>query len=517
MDMNLLIIVIFIYLVGLFGFGRLGYKVSKTYSDIVSGSWNMGLWLLVGTFTATWVSAVSVMGFPGMLFGVGLVAISSVFGGYFFANTLMPILAYKLRRPSIPPATIPEYVRLRFEPHVKKSGLQVIGGLGMTLGYLAYVSIQISAFGILLSSITGWPYTACIFIFGVFVLYVAAGGTLSVSITDLFNSAIITIGAIIGAAFILPEAGGWTGMWETFLASTEPGIIGGDPIPEGQLGSLLGPFSLSGVIGLFIAAAVGGSLAPHWPSRMLYAKNVKTAIMLPIVAQIVICFVVFVALLISGVGGKVVVGSIDATDTDWIVPYVFMNYVPGLLGAIGIASLLAAAMSTANSMIFHGALAAIYDVFRTLKGESYPEETLRKWTRILVVVVGVVSILFAIDPPEFIGIMSAKVFGFWGATFFVPMYIGLYWKRLNRQGVYFAMLAGPAIYLLFDYLIAEGMMWPVIPAIVWAVVIAVTGAVILSYVYPPSPKVGWQPFFEKEEDDETKRVWNRVREDMVKK
>ncbi len=514
MSVGLMATVLVVYLILLSYCGRLGYKASRSFSDYVAGSWNMGLWLLAGTFSATWISAVSVMGFPGMLFGVGLAALAAVYAGYFMANTLMPILAYKLRRPKHPPATIPEYLRLRFEPFEKRSGLQVLGGVAMVLGYAVFVMIQVSAFGILFSTITGWPYLVCIFIFAAFVLYIAAGGTLSVAISDLFNACVIVVGVVICAAIILPEVGGWSAMWEQYATMTQPALPDGDAFEQGALLSLLGPYSLSTVIGLFIAAALGGSLAPHWPSRMLYARNVKTAIALPMVSQAVICFVLYGALLVLGVGGRVLVGTLDAANTDWIMPFLFMNQIGGLLGAVGIAGLLAASVSTSNSMLFHGALAIVFDVFRNLSPKRLSEESLQKYTRVTVVGMGLVSILLAVNPPAFIAVMSARVFGFWCAAFFVPMYIGLYWKRLNRQAVYWSMTVAPLMFVVLEYLIVQGIISGIIPAVVWAVFIGVGGSVVLSYAFSPAPREGWEPFFEAEISPSTVKAWEQSRIDM---
>jgi sodium/pantothenate symporter len=509
--MILISTIIGLYLIALFYVGTLGYRVSQSFSDYVAGNWNMGLWLLAGTFSATWISAVSVMGFPGMLFGVGLVALSAVYGGFFLANALMPILAYKLRRPEFPPATVPEYLRLRFEPFQRRSGLQMLGGAAMVLGYAAFVMIQVSAFGILFSTITGWPYLVCIFLFGGFILYLAAGGTFSVAMSDLFNAGVIVFGVLVCAAVVLVRVGGWDAMWAGYSTLTVPPLAGGAEITPGALLSLTGPYTVPGVIGLFIASALGGSLAPHWPSRMLYARNVKTAVALPMVSQVFICFIVYGALLVLGVGGRVMVGTLDAANTDWIMPHLFLNEIGGLLGAIGIAGLVAAAMSTSNSMLFHGSLAVVFDIYRNLAREEPPEARLHRWTQITVVAVGVLSILLAIRPPEFIALVLAKILGFWCAAFFVPLYVGLYWKRLNRQAVYWSMTVAPLSYLLLDAGIAAGRIWAGVPAIVWAIGVGVVGSVILSYVYPPSPREGWAPFFEAEVEEEVHRTWEQAR------
>jgi Na+/proline symporter len=51
-------LVVGVYLILLFYSGRMGYRLSNSFADYVAGNWNMGLWLLMGTFSATWVSAI---------------------------------------------------------------------------------------------------------------------------------------------------------------------------------------------------------------------------------------------------------------------------------------------------------------------------------------------------------------------------------------------------------------------------------------------------------------------------
>jgi len=507
--------VIVVYFALLILIGRMGYKMSNNLSDFVAGNWNMGLLLVGGTFVATWVSSVSIMGFPGMLFGKGLVALTAIYSGFFMANSLMPIIGYKIRRPVMPPATIPEYFRLRFEPHSKKSGLQAIGGIAMAIGYLLYVMIQISAFGYIFSSITGLSYLASIFIFGIFVLYIAAGGTLSVATSDLFNSLVIIVSVVVGALIILPKVGGWSQMWAQYASINSPALEGKEVVSGSKMLTLLGPYSISTVIGMFISSSLGASVAPHWPSRMLYARNVKTAVALPMVSQIIIAFFVFGSLLIMGVGGRVLIGTLSAKSTDALMPLLFLNHFPSILGALGIAGLVAASVSTTNSMLFHGALAVIYDVFKNYAGKSYNDKALERAAKITVLAVGLIAIVIAIKPPEFIAVLSAYVFGFWGSAFIVPVYMGLYWKRLNRKGAYWAMITGPISYVTLDLMIKKNIISGFIPAIVWSLIITVSGAIILSLVYEPAPRECWEPFWEPEVSNDTEVAWAAARKELL--
>lgn len=503
---TLIYLVIFsVYFTALTWFGRMGYKKSSTLTDFVAGGHNVGLWVSMGMFSATWVSSTSVIGFPSMTYKVGVCSITAIYGGYFFASSLMPILANKLRMPKLPARTTPEYLRLRFEPHVKKSGLQALGAVSMLLGYLVYVMLQLKAVGMILSSTTGIPYQYAILIFLIFLIYTASGGMWSVGISDLFNTIVIVITLFITAAILLNQVGGWDHMWEAYRAIRTAPIEGGVPTAPGTLTSMLGPYSLSFVIGLFIASSIGASASPHWVARFQMPKTRKIAVVVPLYCQGVI-FIIFAALLVIGVAGRVILPTIPGGhDTDWLLPILFTQHLPVFIGGIALAGVLAAAMSTANSMLLHQALALNYDIIRNLTGKKIEDTTMIRWNRIITVILGVFCAFLALNPPDLIAILASLVFGFWGCTFVIPTYLGLYWKRLNRQAVYWVSIVGPITYVVTNQLIKAKMMPALIPDMLWGLGIGLIGAIILSYVYPPAPKEAWEPYFEENISESTKK------------
>jgi len=441
-----------------------------------------------------------------MTYRVGLCSITSIFGGYFFANSLMPFLAYKLRMPELPARTIPEYLRFRFEPHASRSGLQALGALSMLLGYFVYVMIQIKAVGIIVSTVTGVPYVFAIFVIMIFILYTAAGGMWSVGISDLFNTIVIVITLFVASIFLLNAAGGWDQMWASFSTVNTIPFEGQKPTQPGSLMTMLGPYTLSFVVGLFIASSFGGSAAPHWLGRMQMPKNQKIAVITPLYSQIII-FLIFAALLVIGVAGRVVLPTIPGGhDTDWLLPILFTQHMPILVGALALAGVLAAALSTANGMLLHQALALNYDIIRNLRKEKIEDEKLIRWNRIIIILFGVIATLLAIFPPKLIAIVSALVFGFWGCTYIIPTYVGLYWKRFNRQAAYWVCIAGPIAFVITNQLIKNKIMSGLIPDMVWGLGVGIIGAIILSYAFPPSPKAGWEPYWEEKVSEDTKKT-----------
>ena len=107
----------------------------ESLSDFTTGGHRMGLLLGVGTSVATWLSVASVMGVPGQLYSTGVAAITGWVAGWFLATALMPLLAWKVRRPELPARTFPEFIRMRYEPFERISGLQLIVAVLMFIGY----------------------------------------------------------------------------------------------------------------------------------------------------------------------------------------------------------------------------------------------------------------------------------------------------------------------------------------------------------------------------------------------
>jgi sodium/pantothenate symporter len=499
-----------VYFMLLLYFTKRGYKKSDSLDDFTVGGWSMGLFVNIGFFAATWISAASVLGVPSMLYGIGFAAVTGWFSGWFFANALLPILAYKLRRPQFPVRTIPEFMRLRYEPFVDKSKIQVIASLITIVGYLIYVTIQIKGIGIIVSTMTGLSYEVSLFVFLVFIMITVIGGVWSIALTDLFNTGVIVAGLILAAAFILPQVGGWNAMFAQAMFINSSPTVGAPPTEAGSLFSPLGTFTLSAMIGIFFSNSLGASVAPHWPTRLLSAKNVRTAILTPLLSTLLIA-VVFICLLVLGIGGRVLIPTMpEGSGTDSIVPLLITQFMNPLIGGIVLAAIFAAALSTANGMVLHTAIALTYDIIRNMRRNKMDDKKLIRLTQVLLGVLGLLATVLALKPPAFVALAAVYVFGLFGAAFIGPLYLGLYWKRTNKQAAYAGTIVGALSYIVFSALTTMKLMPDTIPAIVLAMLISIGSMVICSYLFPAAPKEAWEPYFEEEISPETQSVVDKV-------
>jgi sodium/pantothenate symporter len=498
-------------------FTRRGVRKGVTSLDeFTIGGWGLGPVINVAFFTATWVSAASVLGVPGLLYGNGFATVTGWFGGWFFANALLPIIAFKIRRPEFPVRTIPEFLRLRYEPFADKSVLQVYAALVMVGGYLSYMTIQIAGIGYIVSALTGIAYELSILVFLVFVMITVVGGVWSVAITDLFNVVVLVIGLVIAALTILPQVGGWSEMFAQAMLVDTPATPGATPMVAGEFFSPLGSFTLAAMIGVFLSNSLGASVAPHWPTRLLSAKDVRTAVLTPMVANSIIGLI-FICLLILGVGGRVLVPTMpEGLATDQIVPLLATDFMNPAVAGILLAAIFAAALSTANGMVLHTAIAGTYDIFRNLRKERVDDHVLIRLTQILLMIMAVIATVLSIRPPAFIALLATYVFGAFGAAFIAPMYLGLYWKRANRQGAYVSTLLGPVTFVALLVAVELGWYSGAVPPVLVAIGVSVAGMIVCTLAFPPAPREAWEPYFEETISPETKRVIDRAMKNIAR-
>ncbi|WP_456468711.1 sodium:solute symporter family protein [Archaeoglobus sp.] len=509
----LYLLVLVIYFMFLVWYTRAGYKRLVSLTDFTTAGYGMGLFVATFYFVATWVSVASTVGVPSMLYLHGMAAVTGWFVGWFGANALMPFIGYKYRRAEAPPRTAAEYLRIRFEPYAQRSGLQAIAALTMVFGYFIYIILQIKGFGMIISQITGVPYTIAVLVFLIFLIYAASGGQWSVGFANVINALMIIIGIFGAAIAVLWAVGGWEQLWLKASLINTPPVVGAKPTPLGMLMDPVGTFGLSTLAGIVVANSIGASVAPHWTNMLVSVRNTKVSILYPLVGTIFIA-IVFLGLLIIGLGGRVLIPTMpEGKGPDWLVPMIFTKYVHPVVGAIGLAAIAAAAVSTASAMLLPFSLAITYDIVRNLSQRKISDQTLIKWTRVVMIVGGVIMTVLAINPPQFIAMAAAYVFGLYGSVFIVPFYLGLYWKRSSRAGAYASTITGMILYVLLDYLRRVGMITLPVPAIVIAVVIGALLYIICAYIFPPVPKVAYEPFFEPEISEETRKVWRLAKKE----
>jgi sodium/pantothenate symporter len=242
---------------------------------------------------------------------------------------------------------------------------------------------------------------------------------------------------------------------------------------------------------------------------------VRTAVLTPLLSNAIIA-VVFLCLLILGVGGRVLIPTMpDGMGTDQLIPLLVTQYVSPVIAGLVLAAIFAAALSTANGMVLHSAIAIAYDIVRNVSRTRIDDQKLIHLTQGILMVLAVVATLLSLRPPDFVAVLATHVFGLFGAAFIAPMYFGLYWRRANRQAAYASSILGVATYVVLSALASVGAIAGTVPPVVVAIVLSVLTMIVVTLIFPPAPREGWEPYFEANISPSTRAAVDRAMRNMA--
>jgi cation/acetate symporter len=140
------------------------------------------------------------------------------------------------------------------------------------------------------------------------------------------------------------------------------------------------------------------------------------------------------------------------------------NWVVALVAAGG----LAAALSTAAGLLLVISTALSRDLMKMQIKPDMTEKEELWWARGGATVAVVIAAYFGVNPPGFVAATVALAFGLAAASFFPAIILGVFDKRMNREGAIAGMVVG--IVLMFGYMAVFKLGWfvdEVPPASAW--------------------------------------------------
>ena len=103
---------------------------------------------------------------------------------------------------------------------------------------------------------------------------------------------------------------------------------------------------------------------------------------------------------------------------------------------------LAAALSTAGGLLLVISTAISQDLMKKVIMPKINDKQELLFARLAAVVAVVIAGLFGIYPPGFVAEVVAFAFGLAASSFFPIIVLGIFWKRMNREGAIAGMVCG---------------------------------------------------------------------------
>jgi cation/acetate symporter len=121
------------------------------------------------------------------------------------------------------------------------------------------------------------------------------------------------------------------------------------------------------------------------------------------------------------------------------------NWVIALLAA----GALAAALSTAAGLLLVISSAVSHDLLKKMIKPNISEKGELISARISAVLAVCLAGYFGINPPGFVAATVALAFGLAASSFFPAILLGIFYKRMNKEGAVFGMIVGIALMLFY--------------------------------------------------------------------
>ncbi len=112
-----------------------------------------------------------------------------------------------------------------------------------------------------------------------------------------------------------------------------------------------------------------------------------------------------------------------------------------LVGLLAVGGILAA-FSTITGLLITGAGAFAYDIYYRLINPRASERHLLKVAKGVTLLLAVLILVIAVNPPGMIAEITAVAFALAGNTLFPVFLLGLWWDRANKYGAITGMFAG---------------------------------------------------------------------------
>ncbi|MFH1811609.1 MAG: sodium/proline symporter [Pseudomonadota bacterium] len=467
-----------IYLVLLIVIGRLGERRhAGSYADFVSADKSLGGLVTAISAAASSESVWVMLGLSGLGYWKGAAALWASIGcvaGFAF-NALFVVV--QLRRDSgrLNALTVSDYLERRFGDHSRI--LRLVSALIIVFFMLSYVVAQFTGAGDLLQGMQllgpDTPYWLGVVVGAAIVaLYIVMGGYAAVCWTDTVQGLLMFVVMLTLPVVAVVGAGGLGSMASILEPLGLWSMSGSETTMWASLGFVVGQFGI----------ALGYPGMPHMIVRYITVRDEKEARRSAWISLIWAAVVLFGSAIL-GMAVRAMAPELVATQKEaeqQVIPFVCRTYLPSMLTGVVLSAVTAAIMSTADSQLMYAATSLFTDFW--MRGKPRPDLDARRlvWmTRVALVVMTIIAMLFALAKMRLIYTFVLFAWGALGAAFTPVILLSLYWKKLTRWGALASMVVGPLVIVAwYNVPVLHGAVYELIPAFV----LSLFSAVVVSLV-----------------------------------
>ena len=438
--------VLIIYFAILFGIGIVASRRIRSLKDYYLGGKNLGPWVAAFSARATGESGWLILGVTGMGAMMGVSAFWVVIGEVLGVFISWQFMAKKFKRlaDEYDAITIPDYLVSRFQSTSNK--LRIVAATVLSVFVIIYVSAQIDITGKTFETFLGINYYGGALLgFAIVLIYIFVGGFLAVAWSDFFQGTLMFFGLVA-----LPVV---TIIVVDFPGGIFPALGKIDP----DLLNIWGPggfnmVNVSTAIGL-ATIGLGFMGSPQVYVRFIAIRNEEELEKGKLVAVLYTLLTLSAAVFIGILGRVLFTGVGDSPENilgisaENVLPILVESVLPMALVGLYIGVILAAVMSTIDSLLVVASSAVTRDFYQQIFHPDMEGEKLTTLSRNVTLAMALIALATAmivsvISPDR--TIFWFAIFGWSGiaATFCPTIILSLFWKDFTENGAIAAMIAG---------------------------------------------------------------------------
>lgn len=407
---------------------------------------SLGGFVLAMTLVATYTSASSFIGGPGIASQVGLSWVYLAMIQIPTAWLTLGVLGRRFVRVGIATKSVTVTGFLCHRYH--SPAVAALSSCALLIFFLAAMTAQFVGGARLFQAATGLNYLISLTLFaGTVIFYTAFGGARAVALTDALQGVVMVCGTVLLLWATVKAGGGWANLFDK-LEALDPGLIS----PTGPAHAV--PWSRLSSFWVLVCFGVIG--LPHTASRCLTYRDSRAMHKAMITSTLTLSLILF-GMTLCGAFSRLLLHNVEP---DLMMPTLAKTLLHPVASGIFLAGPLASMMSTLDSQLLQMAATVTQDVSGLFSGgEKFAKNT--KIAGYITFCLGLITFILALNPPQLLVWLNLFAFGGLESCFFWPLVLGLYWRTASKQGALISMIIGLLTYLIF-YFNPVGAIHPVV-------------------------------------------------------
>jgi solute:Na+ symporter, SSS family len=447
------IVVLVLYFAVMVGAGYWGLRRARSADDYLVAGRRLGPFMYIGCLAAVVLGGASTIGGVALGYDYGISGMWLVFWIGMGVIALGILMSSRLSRLGV--YTVSEMLENRYGAASRLISAIIIAAYALMIAVTSTIAIG-TVFNVVLPLSSS---VAIVVAGGLVVAYSVAGGMWSITLTDIIQFCIMTVGIFfLLVPLAISAAGGFSGMQEALPASYfDITAIGWQTIFT---------YFLLFFFGLMIGQDI-------W-QRVFTARSPAIARWGSVAAG-VYCLLYALAGALVGTAARVILPDLGSSDNAFA--RIATETLPVGITGLVLAAALAAVMSTASAGLLASSTLLANDVYAGFIARGDHNKVLV--SRVTTLLVGIVVLVISLIVSDVVGALTVA-YDLLSGALFVPIVGALFWRRATTAGALASMSAGSVVVVIF--MVLDGLFANT--PIIWGMLASLVVFVVVSLLTP---------------------------------